>query len=40
MSMKRYEDPKWVQSMKLSLDHNYAMAEFLGESGLKETDLQ
>ena len=38
--MKRYEDPKWVQSMKLSLDHNYAMAEFLGESGLKETDLQ
>jgi glucose-6-phosphate isomerase len=39
MSMKRYEDPKWVQSMKLSLDHNYAMAEFLGENGLKETDL-
>ena len=38
--MKRYEDPKWVQSMKLSLDHNYAMAEFLGESGLKETELQ
>ncbi|MGA9755681.1 MAG: hypothetical protein WBV23_11125, partial [Desulfobaccales bacterium] len=37
--MKRYEDPKWVQSMILSLDHNYAMAEFLGEPGLKETDL-
>ena len=38
--MKRYEDPKWVQSMKLSLDHNYAMAEFVGENGLKEADLQ
>lgn len=38
-SAKRYDDPKWVQSMMLSLDHNYAMAEFLGESGLKDTDL-
>ena len=38
--MKPYEDPTWAQSMKLSLDHNYAMAEFLGERGLKETDLQ
>jgi glucose-6-phosphate isomerase len=38
--MKRYEDPKWVQGMKLSLDHNYAMAEFVGENGLKEADLQ
>jgi glucose-6-phosphate isomerase len=36
---KRYLDPKWVQSMMLSLDHNYAMAEFLGASGLKDTDL-
>ncbi len=36
---KRYEDPKWVESMRLTLDHNYAMAEFLGESGLKDTDL-
>jgi glucose-6-phosphate isomerase len=38
--MKSYEDPKWVQSMMLSLDHNYAMAEFLGESGLKDTELE
>jgi hypothetical protein len=30
MSMKRYDDPKLVQSMILHLDHNYAMAEFLG----------
>jgi glucose-6-phosphate isomerase len=36
---KRYDDPKWVQSMMLSLDYNYAMAEFLGASGLKDTDL-
>ncbi len=40
MSLKRYDDPKWAHSMSLYLDHNYAMAEFLGESGLKETDLQ
>ncbi len=38
-SAKRYEDPKWVQSMRLSLDYNYAMAEFLGENGLTDTDL-
>jgi len=36
---KRYEDPEWVESMGLSLDQNFAMAEFLGESGLKDTDL-
>jgi glucose-6-phosphate isomerase len=39
MSMKRYDDPKWVQSMILSLDHNYAMTEFLGEAGLQDADL-
>ena len=38
--MKRHEDPQWVQTMKVSLDYNYAMAEFLGARGLKETDLQ
>jgi glucose-6-phosphate isomerase len=37
--MKHYEDPTWIRSMQLSLDHNYAMAEFLGANGLKETDL-
>jgi glucose-6-phosphate isomerase len=36
---KRYEDPGWVQSMTLALDHNYAMAEFLGTGGLTDTDL-
>jgi glucose-6-phosphate isomerase len=40
MSMKRYEDPTWARSMQLSLDHNYAMAEYLGEGGLTDTDLQ
>ncbi len=38
--MKRYEDPAWVRNMHLNLDHNYAMAEFLGEAGLKDSDLQ
>ena len=36
---KRYEDPRWVQGMTLALDHNYAMAEFLGAGGLTDTDL-
>jgi glucose-6-phosphate isomerase len=40
MSIKRYEDPAWGQRMTLSLDHNYAMAEFVGESGLTEASLQ
>ncbi len=38
--MPRCQEPDWVQSMRLSLDHNYAMAEFLGESGLKEPELE
>ncbi len=38
--MKRYEDPKWAASMALSLDYNYAMAEAVGENGLKEAELQ
>ncbi|MEJ2671258.1 MAG: glucose-6-phosphate isomerase [Deltaproteobacteria bacterium] len=36
---KRYEDPEWVRGMMVSLDHNYAMAEFLGGSGLEDTEL-
>jgi len=36
---KRFDDPKWVQSMTLVLDHNYAMGEFLGAGGLTDTDL-
>jgi glucose-6-phosphate isomerase len=36
---KRYEDPGWVQGMALLIDHNYAMAEFLGAGGLTDTDL-
>jgi glucose-6-phosphate isomerase len=38
-AIKRYKDSKWVQSMTLSLNHNYAMADFLGEGGLKDADL-
>jgi glucose-6-phosphate isomerase len=38
--MARYQEPGWVQSMRLSLDYSYAMAEFLGENGLKETELE
>jgi hypothetical protein len=37
--MKRCDDPQWVRSMILHLDHNYAMAEFLGAPGLQETNL-
>jgi glucose-6-phosphate isomerase len=38
--MARYQEPGWVQSMRLSLDYNYAMAEFLGENGLKDAELE
>ncbi len=38
--MERYKDPKWAASQALSLDYNYAMADFVGEHGLKEGDLE
>jgi glucose-6-phosphate isomerase len=37
--MERYEDPRWAENQALSLDYNYAMAELVGEHGLKEGDL-
>ena len=39
MSTKRYQDPKWAASQALSLDYNYAMADFVGDHGLTEADL-
>ena len=39
MSKKRYQDPKWVADMALSLDYNYAMAELVGEHGLAAAEL-
>jgi len=39
MSTKRHQDPKWTASQALSLDYNYAMAEFVGEMGLSDSDL-
>lgn len=38
--MKRYQDPRWVESQAISLDYNYAMQEFVGEQGLKEGELE
>jgi glucose-6-phosphate isomerase len=37
--MKRYEDPAWTASMAVSLDYNFAMAEFVGEQGLRPEEL-
>jgi glucose-6-phosphate isomerase len=39
MSTKRHQDPKWTASQTLSLDYNYAMAEFVGDHGLNESEL-
>ena len=38
--MKPYQDASWVQSMRITVDHNYAMSDFLGDHGLTEADLQ
>jgi glucose-6-phosphate isomerase len=38
--MERYADPRWTAGQALSLDYNYAMADFVGEPGLKEKDLE
>jgi glucose-6-phosphate isomerase len=36
---KRFDNPQWVASMGLSLDYNYAMADFVGQGGLQESQL-
>lgn len=38
--MKQYEDPKWMVTQAVSLDFNYAMADFVGERGLRPEDLE
>lgn len=37
--MKRYEDKSFQQSMKLRLDFNNMMTEFIGENGISEQDI-
>ena len=38
--MKRYEDSAWAARMAVSLDYNYAMADFVGDQGLRLKDLE
>jgi glucose-6-phosphate isomerase len=38
--MKRYENPAWTGGMAVSLDFNYAMADFVGEHGLHPEELE
>ncbi len=35
LTMKRFDDPTWVSSQAISLDFNYAMADFVVERGRK-----
>jgi glucose-6-phosphate isomerase len=37
--MKRYKDPKWMTTQAVGLDYNYAMADFVGDRGLKAEEL-
>ncbi len=37
--MKHYEDPKWTATQAISLDYNYAMADFVGDRGLRAEEL-
>lgn len=37
--MQRYEDPKWMITQAVSLDFNYAMADFIGDGGLRTEEL-
>jgi glucose-6-phosphate isomerase len=38
--MKPYEDPAWKNKMAVSLDYNYAMADFVGEHGLRREEME
>ena len=37
--MKQFEDPKWMTTQAVSLDYNYAMADFVGDRGLRAEEL-
>jgi glucose-6-phosphate isomerase len=37
--MKRYKDPKWMTTQTVGLDYNYAMADFVGDRGLRADEL-
>lgn len=38
--MQRYDDPKWTSTQAVSLDYNYAMADFVGDHGLRPEELE
>ena len=38
--MQRYNDPKWTSTQAISLDYNYAMADFVGDHGLSPEELE
>jgi glucose-6-phosphate isomerase len=40
MTEKRYEDPHWTETQVLTLDYHGAMAEGVGEAGLRDEDLE
>jgi glucose-6-phosphate isomerase len=39
VTTKRDKDPQWAAGQAISLDYNYAMAEFVGEQGLRPEEL-
>ncbi len=38
--IKNYADPQWKNDMKIRLDFNNMMTDFIGEQGIKEQDIQ
>lgn len=38
--MKRFDNPNWTSTQALTLDHNYVMADFLGDRGLRCEELR
>ncbi len=36
---KKYADPQWVEKMAVTVDYNFAMADFVGAQGLTDQDL-
>ena len=40
MTVKRFADPRWTETQALSLDYSWAMAEGVGDQGLREEELE
>jgi hypothetical protein len=38
--VKRFQDKKWKEEMKITFDYNHMMSEFVGDEGIEWSQLE